>query len=105
MPHPPGSNVVTGKWIFKHRGFTQRPGVGYNETFNSLVKLTTVHTVLTLALWCDWPIHQLDVTNAFMTLCLRGSTVASLQGFIDPAQPHLVCRLNKSLNRLKQAPR
>jgi hypothetical protein len=71
---PIGSNVVIGKWIFKHnfnsddsldrykahwvlRGFTQRPGVGYDETFNPVVKPTTVRTVLSLALSRSWPVH------------------------------------------------
>lgn len=67
VPHPPRANIVTGKWIFKHkflsdgslerykarwvlRGFTQRPGVDFEETFNPVVKPATVHTVLSLAL-------------------------------------------------------
>jgi hypothetical protein len=66
VPHPVGSNFVTGMWIFKHkfnsdgpldrykarwvfRGFTQRPDVDYDETFNPVVKPATVHTVLSLA--------------------------------------------------------
>jgi hypothetical protein len=66
VPRLVGSNVVTGKWIFKHkfnsdgsleryktrwvlRGFTQRPGVDYDETFSPVVKPATVHTVLSLA--------------------------------------------------------
>jgi len=53
VPRPPGANVVTGKWIFRHKyladgtldrykarwvlhGFTQRPGVDYDETFSLL---------------------------------------------------------------------
>jgi hypothetical protein len=49
VPHPVGSNFITGKWIFKHRfnsngtlewykarwvlrGFTQLPYVNYDET-------------------------------------------------------------------------
>jgi hypothetical protein len=65
VPHPVGSNVITDKWIFKHKfnfdgsldrykacwiphGFTQRPGVDYDETFSLVVKPTTVHTVLSL---------------------------------------------------------
>jgi hypothetical protein len=51
VPRPPGTNVVTDKWLFRHkltsdgsldrykarwvlRGFTQRPGVDYDETFS-----------------------------------------------------------------------
>jgi hypothetical protein len=74
IPCPVGSNVVTGKWIFKHkfnsdgslerykahwvlRGFTQRPGVDYDETFSPVVKPATVRTVLSLAVSLSWPVH------------------------------------------------
>jgi hypothetical protein len=83
VPRPVGSNVVTGKWIFKHkfnsdgslerykarwvlRGFTQRPDVDYDETFSPVVKPATVRTVLSLAVSRSWPVHQLDVKNAFL---------------------------------------
>ena len=64
---PPRANVVSGKWIFKHkfqadgslerykarwvlRGFSQRPGVDFDETFSPVAKPATVRTVLSLAL-------------------------------------------------------
>jgi len=123
VPQPPGSNVVTGKWVFKHkfksegslerykarwvlRGFTQRPGIDFDETFSPVVKPAIVRTVLSLALSRSWPIHQLDVNNAF----LQGNlslTVYCVQpsGFEDSAHPDYVCKLNHSLYGLKQAPR
>jgi hypothetical protein len=65
VPRPIGYNVVTGKWIFKHkfnfdgslerykapwviRGFTQRSGIDYYETFSPMVKPAMVCTVLSL---------------------------------------------------------
>jgi hypothetical protein len=83
IPRPPRANAVIGKWIFKHklkvdgsldqykahwvlRGFTQRPRADYDETFNPIVKPATVWTVLTLAFSRGWPVHQLDVKNAFL---------------------------------------
>jgi hypothetical protein len=88
------------------RGFTQRLGVDYDETFSPVAKPATVHTVLTLAHSRDWPIHQLDVKNAFIHGTLLEILYCSQPtGFVDPALPEHVCRLNRSLYGLKQAPR
>jgi hypothetical protein len=120
---PRDSNVVTDKWIFTHklradgsfdcykarwvlRGFTQRPGVDYDETFNPVVKPDTVRTVLSMAVCRDWPIQQLNMKNAFLHGTLTETVYCSqLTGFADPTHPDLVCRLKKSLYGLKQAPR
>jgi len=48
----------------------------------------------------------LDVKNAFLHDTLTETIYCSQPtGFVDPAQPEMVCRLNKSLYGLKQAPR
>jgi hypothetical protein len=70
------------------------------------VKPATVHMVLSLALARSWPVHQLDVKNAFLHGALT-ETVYCCQpaGFVDSSRPDMVCRLNRSLYGLKQAPR
>jgi hypothetical protein len=116
------SNVVTGKWVFTHklcangtldrykarwvfRGFTQCPGVDYDETFSPVVKPATVCTVLTTAVSRTWLIQQLDVKNAFLLGTLSEIVFCCKPtGFANPAHPDLVCRLHKSLYGLKQAP-
>jgi hypothetical protein len=123
VPRPPGTNVVTGKWLFRRkltsdrsldrykagwvlRGFTQRLGVDYDETFSPVVKFATFRVVLSLALSWNWAIHQLDVKNAFLHGTLTETVYCSQPtGFVDAANPDLVCRLNCSLYGLKQAPR
>jgi hypothetical protein len=122
LPRPPRGNVVTGKWVFKHkfktngtlerykgrwvvRGFTQRPGIDFAKTFSPVVKPATVRSVLSLTLSRFWPVHQLDVNNAFLQ-CTLSETVYCTQpaGFKDSAHQDFVCRLNRSLYGLKQAP-
>ncbi|GKD46668.1 ribonuclease H-like domain-containing protein, partial [Tanacetum coccineum] len=59
-----------------------------------------------LALSRNWPIHQLDVKNAFLNGDLF-ETIHMYQppGFVDLRFPHHVCQLQRSLYGLKQAPR
>jgi hypothetical protein len=122
IPCPAGANVVTGKWIFRHklnsdgslalykarwvvRGFTQQAGVDYGETFSPVVKPATIRVVLSLACSHNWPINQMDVKNAFLHGELEETVYAQQpSGFVDPHFPHHICRLNKSLYGLKQAP-
>jgi hypothetical protein len=123
MPPPPHANIVSGKWLYHHkhnadgalarykacwviRGFSQQHGLDYDETFSPVIKPASIHTVLSLIVSSDWPIHQLVMKNAF----LHGTpneTVYWQQplGFIDPARPNYVCKLNKALYGVKQAPR
>lgn len=116
-----GPCPTSSKWIFKHKlradgsldhykacwvlwGFTQRPGVDYNETFSLVVKLATVRTMLTLAHSMYWPIHQLDVKNAFLHGTLLETIYCSQPSrFADHTDPDFVCKLNKSLYGLKKA--
>jgi hypothetical protein len=121
VPRPPDTNVVTGKWLFRHkltldgsldrykarwvlRGFTQRPVVVYDETFSPIVKFATVRVVLALSR--NWAIHQIDIKNAFFHGTLTKNVYCSQPtDFVDAANPDLVCRLNRSLYDLKQATR
>nr|ABA94365.1 retrotransposon protein, putative, unclassified [Oryza sativa Japonica Group] len=123
VPRPPGANVVSGKWIFRHkfhsdgtlarhkarwvvRDYSQQHGIDYDETFSPVVKPATIRVVLSIAASRSWPIHQLDVKNAFLHGNLE-ETVYCQQpsGFVDPSAPTAVCLLQKSLYGLKQAPR
>ena len=123
VPRPRHANVITAKWVFKHklrpdgtldryrvcwvvRGFRQRAGVDFTDTFAPVVKPGMIRTVLQLAVSRAWPVHQMDVSNAFLHGHLEEQVFYQQPtGFVDPMCPDHVCLLSRSLYGLKQAPR
>nr|GEZ50350.1 ribonuclease H-like domain-containing protein [Tanacetum cinerariifolium] len=120
VPRPSDTNIIRCMWLFRHKyladgtlsrykarlvanGSTQSKGIDVEETFSPVVKPSTIRTVLGLAISLHWPIHQLDVKNAFLHGDLS-KTVYMYQppGFHDSTHPDYVCLLQRSLNGLKQ---
>ena len=88
------------------KGFNQRPGLDYKETFSPIVKPVTIRTVLTLVVMQGWSLRQLDVNNAFLHGHLTKKVyMKQPPGFRSPEKPDHVCCLTKAIYGLKQAPR
>ncbi|CAI7812749.1 unnamed protein product [Closterium sp. NIES-53] len=78
---PPGVNIVDGMWIFRvkqppgsppafkaryvARGFSQRQGVDYFQTFSPTPKITTLRVLLHVGAQRDYELHSLDFSTAF----------------------------------------
>ena len=82
VPRPKRNYVVTSKWIYKikhaangsiekykarfvARGFSQKKGIEYEETFAPIARYTSIRLVLSLDVVMKWKIHQMDVKTAF----------------------------------------
>ncbi|CAI7815118.1 unnamed protein product [Closterium sp. NIES-53] len=79
---PPGANIVSGMWIFMvkrppgsppvfkaryvTRGFSQRQGVDFFNTFSPTPKMTTLRVLLHVAAQRDYELHSLDFSTAFL---------------------------------------
>jgi len=87
------------------RGFAQQEGINYSETFSPIIKHEIMRLVFSIAVSCNWKIHQLDIHNAFLNGVLAEEVyMRQPPGFVNSALPSYVCRLHKSLYGLKQAP-
>jgi hypothetical protein len=115
---PPGRKAVKSKWVFKlkadgryrarlvAKGFTQIPGIDFDETFSPVARFESLRLLLALAALEDWEIHQLDVKSAFLNGVLEEEIyMEQPQGFIIAGQETKVCRLHKAIYGLKQASR
>ena len=118
---PPGGHAVDSKLVFRiktneagepvrykarfvARGFTQRFGEDYGETFSSVAKMPAVRLLLALAAVHDLELHVVDVDNAFLNADLDEELYLQQPKGADDGSGR-VYRLRKALYGLKQAPR
>jgi Reverse transcriptase (RNA-dependent DNA polymerase) len=67
--------------------------------------MTYVHLCVSLVAVRHWPLHQLDVKNAFLNGILEEEVyMIQLPGFVVQEEAFKICRLRKSLYGLKQSP-
>ena len=120
---PRGKKALKNKWVFKVKtkldgskkykarlvikGFLQKEGVDYSETFAPVVKYKSLRLLLGIANQRNMEVHQMDVTTAFLYGDLDEEIyMAPPEGIIvEKENTGKVWKLERSLYGLKQAPR
>ncbi|CAI7736010.1 unnamed protein product [Closterium sp. NIES-54] len=105
VKRPPGSPPVF-KARYVARGFSQRQGVDYFQTFSPTPKMTTLRVLLHVAAQRDYELHSLDFSTAF----LHGSLhewiwLRHPPGFTGSFLPGTQWSLRRPVYGLRQAPR
>jgi hypothetical protein len=76
-PRLKNKDVVSSRWLFKikhaadgsiekykarfvTRGFSQKEGIDYEETFAPVARYTSIRTIIALAAKMKWKLHQMD---------------------------------------------
>ncbi|UYV79065.1 hypothetical protein LAZ67_17000981, partial [Cordylochernes scorpioides] len=122
MDLPDNAKAIGCKWIFRikrkgngeidryrarlvAKGFSQRRGIDYKETFAPVVRYDSVRVLLALATVMDMEIMQFDIKTAFLNGDLDEDIFMQIPEGIEVENKNLVCKLKKSLYGLKQSPR
>ena len=87
------------------KGYTQREGIDYVETFVPVAKFNTVRILIALASKKDWTVLNFDVKNTFLHGELEEVYMTPPLGYQLTPDKTLVCQLKKTLYGLKQSPR
>ena len=115
--HSEDKNIVDNKWVFKvkrdengdvqrykvrlvAKGYSQTEGVNYNEVYSSVVRNTTIRSLLALSNAKNWEVHQMDVQTAFLQGNLEEEVyMRQPDGYVNEEYPDYVCKLKKILVR------
>nr|GEW23329.1 zinc finger, CCHC-type [Tanacetum cinerariifolium] len=80
--------------------------IDYFDNYASVARITTIRLLLALAAIHNLVIHQMDVKTAFLNGDLDEEVyMKQPKGFVMQCNEHKVCKLVKSLDGLKQAPK
>ena len=118
---PIGCKPIPGKWVFKRkalpdggtrfktrlviRGFLQRYGIAFMETFAPTASLAAFRLLVAISVFNGWSLRNLDIITAFLNGNVDTEIYMGVPEGMDIDPKKFVLKLRRSLYGLKQAPR
>lgn len=118
---PEGRKTVGGRWVysikeggdgheqykarFVAKGYSQREGIDYGETFSPTANMTSVRVVMQKAAQENLVLHQMDVKTAYLHAPIDRDIYMDQPDGYEKVGENLVCKLEKSIYGLKQSGR
>ena len=88
------------------KGYTQKEGIDYDETFSLVVRFALVRLILTIVASLDLELYQMDVKTIFLEWGLEEDIYMQQPNeFVEKGQKHKACKLLKLIYGLKQSSR
>lgn len=120
VERPTDRDIVSCRWVYQSkqdlngipvfkarlvaRGFTQQPGIDYEESYAPVTRYESLRLLLALAAQFKWQIRQFDVSTAFLNAPIdRDIFIDQPEGYSDGS--NRVCKLIKAIYGLIQSPR
>nr|GFB78275.1 uncharacterized mitochondrial protein AtMg00810-like [Tanacetum cinerariifolium] len=100
------SVVATANAPNESKGYAQKEGVDFEESFALVARLEAVRLFIAYAVHKSFTVYQMHVNTSFLYGPLKEEVyVNQPDGFVDPYHPDKVYHLKKALYGLKQDPR
>ena len=75
------------------KGYSQKEGIDYEDSFSPISKLNTIRLMIALATKHSWKLHQLDVKSTFLNGELKEEVyLVQPEGFVKKVQEHILFR-------------
>nr|GEX16970.1 retrovirus-related Pol polyprotein from transposon TNT 1-94 [Tanacetum cinerariifolium] len=104
--HDEENTVIHNKARLLAKGYGQKEGIDFKESFAPVARLEAVRLFVTFAAHKSFLVYQMDVKTSFLYRPMKEEVyVNHPDRFVDPLHPTQVYHLKNALYGLKQAPR
>ena len=105
IKHAANSSIEKHKARFVARGFSQKEGIDYEETFAPVARYTSITSILALATIMRWKIHLMDVKTTFLNGVVKEEVYVEQPLGFETHDRQLMCaNFSKALYELRRNP-